>query len=209
MSKPEQTHNPFETTHNPFQQEEALIVVPSILDRLMEAAHGQGADVDYRTQTNAQLIERIQAQICRDIADLLNCRRRVRGWPQPLALLEDAGNVNSRSELALQDQTVLDRALYDLGLPDFGAFSLATDTQRQQLAGVVGEVLKRFEPRVTVKNVQYNPPQVNGQSVDQALSRHLFFSVDLVLTLGAETRRLVFSAAFDRPTRLFEVHVDD
>ncbi len=191
------------------QQEETLVVVPSVLDRLMEAAHGQGQEADYRTQSNAQLIERVQAQICRDIADVLNCRKRVRGWPAPLPILEDTAPVDRPPRATDAEQVVLNTALYDLGLPDFGAFSLATDSQREALAQVVGDVLRRYEPRVEVRRVSYNPPSVNGQQVDQALSRHLFFSVDIVLTLGVETRRLMFSAAFDRPTRLFSVKVDD
>jgi len=95
-----------------------------LLDRLMDDAPDQERD---RVLSNAEVLNALRASVRRDLASLLNARRRWRSWPTGL------------KELAASP--------VGYGLPDFAAGAFGEATRREALRREVEDTIRRFEPR--------------------------------------------------------------
>lgn len=109
-------------------QAASLPLEPSLLDKLLDDAPGQGEI--YRGFSLPVLRQSVR----RDLENLLNAKVRWHTWPQNYAELE--------------------HSLLNYGLPDFSALPVSSLEGRQLLCRQVAEAIRRFEPRFMAVEVE-------------------------------------------------------
>ena len=107
-------------------------LIPSFLDRLTDPESAGTAIM------SGYSIEKMYAAVLRDLEDLLNTRRTVTDIAPALVEVRDS--------------------IVAYGLPDIASVQAASTFDRNTIAGAIGSVIRRFEPRLRdVTVVLLNP----------------------------------------------------
>jgi len=99
-------------------------LVPSVLDRLLDGDPEVSREAP---MSRNQVLRELKLSVRRDLENLLNTRWRFTNWPPNL---DD-----------------LDVSLVNYGIPDFTGVAMSSASSREQLRGVVEQVIRKFEPR--------------------------------------------------------------
>lgn len=150
-------------------------VLPSVLDRLLDEDPGTRRE---GPKTRAQMLRALKQSVRRDLENLLNTRRRCKGWPP--------------------DLEELDRSLVDYGIPDITGASLSSAHSRQQFAEILQRVIRRYEPRFQSVKVQLLE---NADPLDRTLR----FRIDAMLIAEPAPEPVVFDSAVQPTTGNVEV----
>jgi type VI secretion system protein ImpF len=147
-------------------------VTLSVLDRLTDA-DPRSPSVE-APLTRAESVRALRSAVRRDLEWLLNTRR----------CPEDPGSVNVETE----------NSLYNYGLPDFSAYSIASVKDQTKLVRVLQAAVKVFEPRlanIRVVPVEINPKgmrsvriRIEGLLMMDPAPEHISFDTTLQLTTG-------------------------
>src|SRR5580765_2383418 len=100
-------------------------VTESVLERLIDRDPGAGAEAPL---TRTQSVRLLKASLRRDLEWLLNTRRTPEAVGREFGLLE--------------------RSLYNYGVPDLTALNRESSRDRGRLAHIIEQTLAAFEPRL-------------------------------------------------------------
>jgi type VI secretion system protein ImpF len=150
-------------------------IVQSVLDRLLDDDPEQPQE---RPKPPAQELRELRDSVMRDVADILNTRRR---WPPPDPALGE-----------------LTPSLADYGIPDFTGADLSSTRALEQFRDAMETALRRYEPR-------FKSVRVEIQSGDDAGDRTLRFRIDALLHADPVPESVVFDSFIDPVTGGFEV----
>lgn len=145
--------------------EQALVA--SVLDRLLGETRG----------SNRWRLAELKRAVCRDLANLLNTRRRLLVFP---------------------DDVDLEGSIMDYGVPDVTGANLASSDARDDFLRSIEELIERFEPRL--KNVE-----VRSQKNADEHDRTVRFRIRA--TLAADPEPVTFSSQLDPVSRSIRVKV--
>lgn len=146
----------------------------SVLDRLIDE---RPDEVQERPMTSSQTMSRLREAVRRDLEALLNTRERCRGWPQAFKEIDDS--------------------VVGYGLPDFSVLSLQGQW-RNSLSRRVVEAIRRFEPRLTAVNVQFDERR-------EMLERVARFRIEALMAADPAPEPVAFNTQIDAVTRLMAV----
>jgi type VI secretion system protein ImpF len=146
----------------------------SVLDRLIDE---RPDEVQERPMTASQTMSRLREAVRRDLEALLNTRERCRGWPQAFREIDDS--------------------VVGYGLPDFSVLSLQGQW-RNALSRRVVEAIRRFEPRLTAVNVQFDERR-------ETLERVARFRIEALMAADPAPEPVAFNTQIDAVTRLMAV----
>ncbi len=146
----------------------------SVLDRLIDE---RPDEVQERPLTPSQTMTRLREAVRRDLEALLNTRERCRGWPQAFKEIDDS--------------------VVGYGLPDFSVLSLQGQW-RNSLSRRVVEAIRRFEPRLTAVNVQFDERR-------ETLERVARFRIEALMAADPAPEPVAFNTQIDAVTRLMAV----
>lgn len=147
---------------------------PSVVDVLLFDTSGSDAHQTDRTDR----IDRVQAEVLRNLNKLLNCRRRGRRSDPRLELVQES--------------------VYEYGIPDFTGAGFNTKSGREQLRRDILAAVRAFEPRILVKDVR-------DLNADQRLRRVLHYRIDASLLVYPRPQRVEYDSRFDCATQRFTV----
>ena len=150
-------------------------VVPSVLDRLIDEEPDSSAD---RPKSGAQRLREFRAAVLRDVANLLNTRRR---WPPP------------------EDGTHLVPSIVDYGIRDVTAADMSTAAEREAFRREVETALRTYEPR-------FRSVRVEMLADPTGIDRSLRFHVDAVLHTEPVPEPLAFESVIDTSDGSVEVN---
>lgn len=146
----------------------------SVLDRLIDE---RPDEVQERPMTPSQTMSRLREAVRRDLEALLNTRERCRGWPPAFREIDDS--------------------VVGYGLPDFSVLSLQGQW-RNALSRRVVEAIRRFEPRLTAVNVQFDERR-------EMLERVARFRIEALMAADPAPEPVAFNTQIDAVTRLMAV----
>ncbi len=106
----------------------------------------------------------------RDIEDLLNTEWRVTGWAA--------------------DLTELDSSLLNYGIMSLSTVNLSTEQRRAQVVKEIGDIIRRWEPRLENMRVSVLPNIDSGD-------RSLRMRIDAEVTVDSSPEVLVFDTVID------------
>jgi type VI secretion system protein ImpF len=135
----------------------------SLLDRLIDLEPEKDAEAQ---PGRAELVRRTRERVRRDLESLLNTRLRCEPVPEGLEAL--AGSV------------------YNFGVPDNSGASLASPDEREALAAVIEEVIRKHEPRFSRLRVTV--------AESERSERTLHFRIEAILNVRPEARPIVFDS---------------
>ena len=118
-------------------------VVASILDRLIDDDPAAASEA---LPIRLQNLQQLKASVARDLEALLNTRQEV-------------FNQNAA------DFPEVDRSIVTYGLPDFSAFNLRSQRDRQTVHRAVENAISKFEPRLTDVRVSIEPLKEHDRNV--------------------------------------------
>src|SRR5438132_350924 len=118
-------------------------IVPSILDRLLDAEPGNTREP---LADHFQNLRELEAVVARDLELLLNTKRE------------------SLAELPTEF-TEVNRSLVTYGLPDFTDFSLDSIEDRSRILRTVEQAITNFEPRLQNVHVAIEPPRPHDRGL--------------------------------------------
>jgi type VI secretion system protein ImpF len=150
-------------------------LLPSVLDRLLDDQPGVSREP---AKTRSQVLRELKQSLRRDLENLLNTRWRPRSWPESLAELEVS--------------------LVNYGIPDITGSDLGSSENRQQLAGVLERVIRRFEPRLTGVAVELLD---NAEPLDRTLR----FRIRGMLLVEPAPEPVAFDSALEPATGTVEI----
>ncbi len=150
-------------------------IVQSVLDRLLDDDPEQKQE---RPRPPAQELRELRDSVMRDVADILNTRRR---WPPPDPALFE-----------------LTPSLADYGIPDFTGADLSSTRALEEFREAMETALRRYEPR-------FKSVRVEIQSGDDPGDRTLRFRIDALLHADPVPESVVFDSFIDPVTGGFEV----
>ncbi|MCW5746303.1 MAG: type VI secretion system baseplate subunit TssE [Alphaproteobacteria bacterium] len=154
--------------------EDALRAQLSVLDRLIDERPEETRE---RPLTPSQTMARLREAVRRDLEALLNTRERCRGWPDILG--------------------EIDESVVGYGLPDFSVISLE-GTWRESLRRRLLEVIRRFEPRLSSIDVQF-------EEQGEGLERSARFRIEALMHADPAPEPVAFNTQIDAVTRLMSV----
>jgi len=147
-------------------------VTLSVLDRLTDA--DPKSPTAEAPLTRAESVRALRSGVRRDLEWLLNTRRNP----------DDPGSALSETE----------NSLYNYGLPDFSAYSIASLKDQTKLVRVLQAAVKVFEPRlanIRVVPIEINPKgmrtlriRIEGLLLMDPAPEHISFDTTLQLTTG-------------------------
>ncbi|HYT92063.1 MAG TPA: type VI secretion system baseplate subunit TssE [Gemmataceae bacterium] len=150
-------------------------LVPSVLDRLLD----DDPDVNREApKTRHQVLRDLKQAVRRDLENLLNTRRRCRGWPAGLKELE--------------------KSLVNYGIPDFTGARMSTAEDRDDFRRALETVLRTYESRF--KSVKV----LLLENTDES-DRTLRFRIDGLLVADPAPEPVVFDSALEPTTGGFQV----
>lgn len=150
-------------------------IVQSVLDRLLDDDPEQKQE---RPRPAAQELRELRDSVMRDVADILNTRRR---WPPPDPALDE-----------------LTPSLADYGIPDFTGADLSGAGALEQFREAMETALRRYEPRFKTVRVEV---QTGADSGDRTLR----FRIDALMHADPVPESVVFDSFIDPVTGGFEV----
>ena len=147
-------------------------VTLSVLDRLTD--NDPRSPTVEAPLTRAESVRVLRSAVRRDLEWLLNTRRNP----------DDPGAENVETE----------NSLYNYGLPDFSAYSIASAKDQTKLVRVLQAAVKIFEPRlanIRVVPIEINPKglrtlriRIEGLLMMDPAPEHISFDTTLQLTTG-------------------------
>ena len=150
-------------------------IVPSILDRLLDAEPGNAREP---LADRFQSLRELEAVVARDLELLLNTKRE------------------SLAELPTEFAEV-NRSLVTYGLPDFTDFSLDSIDDRSRILRTVEQVIADFEPRLQNVHVAIEPPRPHD--------RGLRFRIDALLRVDPAPQPVTFDAVLRLITKDYQI----
>lgn len=150
-------------------------VVPSVLDRLIDDEPDSSAE---KQKSGAQRLREFRAAVLRDVANLLNTRRR---WPPP------------------PDRTHLVPSVVDFGIRDVTAADMSTAAEREAFRRHVEATLRTYEPR-------FRSVKVEILADPTGADRSVRFRVDAVLHMEPVPEPLAFESVVDTADGSVEVN---
>ncbi len=151
------------------------MLVPSVLDRLLDDQPGAPESPLARRSQSVQDLER---SVARDLEDLLNTRRE---------MLDDLP----------VDYVEVARSLLNYGPPDFTTFSLLGEKDRAQVRSILEETISNFEPRLTGVRVTLEPSRAHDKS--------LRFRVNALLRIDPTPEPVTFDTVWRIETQQYQV----
>jgi len=153
-----------------------MLVLPSVLDRLLDQSTGPAVAPGARGKT--QQLKELRNSVRRDLEALLNAHRFCRTPPENTELL--------------------DRSLLQYGAPDFFAVNASSAAAREEFRRSLEEAIRRFEPRfkhVSVKLVD------DGVSTDRTMRFH----IDALMYADPAPDAVSFDSLLDPSSHSFSV----
>lgn len=154
---------------------EEIVIVPSLLDRLLDEEPGVSQEPAPRRYQN---VAQLKKAVARDLEDLLNTRR------EALVNLPD-------------EFTELNQALLMYGLPDFTSLNLLSHHDRNRIRRVLENAIATFEPRLRHVKVVLEEPRPND--------RALRFRVEALLHVEPASEPVRFDAVLRLNTQEYVV----
>ena len=151
-------------------------VTPSVLDRLIDLDPNAGSDPFI---TRAQTIRNLKTSVRRDLEALLNTRRT----PEP------AGD----------ELPEVRNSLYNYGLPDFTAMTIASTRDRGRLLRMIEETIRTFETRLDAVRVL---PVETG--VEEG-TRRVDFQINALLKMDPAPERVSFDTVLQLTSGEYQV----
>ena len=150
-------------------------IVPSILDRLLDAEPGNSREP---LTNHFQNLRELEAAVARDLELLLNTKRET---------LEELPT----------EFTEVNRSLVTYGLPDFTGFSLDSIDDRNRILRTVEQVIANFEPRLQNVHVAIEPPRQHD--------RGLRFRIEALLRVDPAPQPVTFDAVLRLITKDYQI----
>jgi type VI secretion system protein ImpF len=150
-------------------------IIPSVLDRLLDDAPGVSQEP---ASARAHSIRELEKVVARDLEALLNTRQETLE-----ALPPEFAEVN--------------RSLIAYGLPDFSAFSLDSDSDRNQVRRAVEHAIVTSEPRLDRVRVTLD--------LTRNHDRGLRFRIDALLRVEPAPEPVRFDAVLQLHTQQYVV----
>jgi type VI secretion system protein ImpF len=142
-------------------------ITQSVVDRLIDMEPREAVDPQF---SRAKMLKEYRAAVRRDLQWLLNTRR----------INESAG----------PDMPVLQRSLFNYGLPDFSTYSLNSPGDRAQLTSHIEDTIEIFEPRL--RDVKVTVLQSEGGD-----TRILRFKIEALLVMDPAPEQIFFDGIRD------------
>lgn len=153
-------------------------VLPSVLDRLLDAEPRVGRDREYSWSEG---VERFRQGLLRDLEWLLNTRRTMHPagslWPE------------------VRD------SVHNYGLPDITSMGGDDPGARQALLADVQEALRVFEPRLEATRVVF-------RADDEGKGRQVRFTIEGLLKLDPSPERVSFDTVLEVGSGQFRLRED-
>ncbi|MBX3411212.1 MAG: type VI secretion system baseplate subunit TssE [Pirellulales bacterium] len=150
-------------------------LMPSVLDRLIDHDPGNQRDAP---NSRAQVLRELKQSVRRDLESLLNTRRRCLEWPPVF--------------------TELETSLVNYGIPDFTGTTLSRKRQREEFRRTVEKVIRVFEPRFKVVQVEMLD---NSEPTDHTLR----FRINALLHAEPAPEPVVFDSSLEPISGTYEV----
>ncbi len=151
----------------------------SLWDRLINPDLNRGGGVDISA---AGEVERLKAEVCRDLEWLLNSRRTPIDLPPELPHLA--------------------KSVVGYGLPDFTSLCLADPSHRDRLLKILEKAIEDFEPRLFNVQITFNPFEQ-----DETRSS-LHYRIDAMLRIDPAPEPVVFDTVLQLGNRAFAVKAE-
>lgn len=142
-------------------------ITQSVVDRLIDMEPREAVDPQF---SRAKMLKEYRAAVRRDLQWLLNTRR----------INESAG----------PDMPVLQRSLFNYGLPDFSTYSLNSPNDRTQLTNHIEDTIEIFEPRLRDVRVTV----LQSEAGD---TRVLRFKIEALLVMDPAPEQIFFDGIRD------------
>jgi type VI secretion system protein ImpF len=155
-----------------------LTATPSLLDRLIDREPRQATDSGV---TRGQSVRHLKAALRRDLEWLLNTRRNPEAAPE------------SMQELS--------QSLYNYGLPDFSALSIASPKDRGRLQLELENTIALFEPRL--KDVRVTLVEIPSNT-----SRMLHFQIEGMLQVEPAPEQISFDTVLQLTSGEYQIRGD-
>ena len=152
-----------------------VVVVPSLLDRLLDDAPSVSQEP---AQRRVQNVSELKKSVARDLEELLNTRREV---------LQESPT----------EFTELTHSLVMYGLPDFTSFNLLSHQDRNRVRRALEQTIAVFEPRLRHVRVVLDEPRHND--------RALRFRVEALLHVEPASEPVRFDAVLRLNTQEYIV----
>lgn len=120
-----------------------VVIVPSLLDRLLDDEPGVAQEP---AQRRVQNVSQLKKSVARDLEELLNTRREA---------LEDIP----------ADFTEVNQTLVMYGLPDFTSLNLLGPADRNRIRRTLEQAITVFEPRLRHVRVVLEEPRHNDRAM--------------------------------------------
>jgi type VI secretion system protein ImpF len=153
-------------------------VTQSVLERLIDRDPGVSAEAP---PTRTQSVRQLKASLRRDLEWLLNTRRT------PLA--------------AGREFAILERSLYNFGLPDLTAINRESTRDRIRLTRTIEEAVATFEPRLKKIKVTQIEPAMGAQHV-------LRFQIEGLLDMDPAPELISFDTVLQLSSGEYQVKGD-
>jgi len=152
------------------------LLIPSILDRLIDDDPTGGAEVQDRSRY--QNLRELKLSVQRDLQNLLNTRWRQEIWPDDLVNLKDS--------------------VINYGMPDFSNENFDDPDKRKKFVRRMEQVIKRFESRFEQVTVQliYEPDEVD---------RTVRFRIDALLKADPMPEPVTYDSDVEPASGTFKV----
>jgi len=154
-------------------------VTLSLLDRLTDS--DPKSPTAEAPLTRAESVRALRAGVRRDLEWLLNTRRNP----------DDPGTALSETE----------NSLYNYGLPDFSAYSIASLKDQTKLVRVLTSAVKVFEPRLA--NIRVVPLEINAKG-----TRTLRIRIEGLLLMDPAPEHISFDTTLQLTTGDFRIKDD-
>jgi len=154
-------------------------VTLSLLDRLTDS--DPKSPTAEAPLTRAESVRALRAGVRRDLEWLLNTRRNP----------DDPGTALSETE----------NSLYNYGLPDFSAYSIASLKDQTKLVRVLTAAVKVFEPRLA--NIRVVPLEINAKG-----TRTLRIRIEGLLLMDPAPEHISFDTTLQLTTGDFRIKDD-
>ena len=151
---------------------------PSVFDRLLDDDPKVKEEPVWQQTV---VLESIRENVRRDIQDLLNSRHSLDNLPKHFQ--------------------ELDVSLLNYGLPDLQSLEVRKGRPAQQIAHLVEEAIRNFEPRL--QGVRVRPHAVNKDTTNN--ERKLTFEIEAVLVVEPLKEPVLFTSSFNSTRNEFSV----
>lgn len=155
--------------------ETSQLILPSIMDRLIDENPGVSTDVP---KMRVQAMRDLRNSVRRDLEAILNTRQTILNWSD--------------------DLTEINYSVIDFGVADMSGLSVGSEGAKEEFRALIEDRIRKFEPRfksVEVKLV------TNSDADDRALRFH----IDAWLDVNPAPEHVDFDSVLDPISRTFAV----